>query len=123
VISLFLIKTLENTNMNKRMATPRTAAVLHALANERRLAVVELVAQGERSVGELERLVGISQSALSQHLARLRQAGLVRTRREGRTVYYALESVEAAEIIDTLGGLFRLSGKPRGGSSPAAGRR
>jgi DNA-binding transcriptional ArsR family regulator len=97
--------------------------VLHALANERRLAVVELVAQGERLVGELERLVGISQSALSQHLARLRHAGLVRTRREGRTVYYVLESTEAAEIIDALGGPFRMSEKPRGGSSPAAGRR
>jgi len=109
--------------MTKNIATPRTAEVLHVLANERRLAVVELVAQGERSVGELERLVGISQSALSQHLARLRQAGLVRTRREGRTVYYALESAEAAEIIDALGGLFRWSEKLRGGASPAAGRR
>ena len=93
--------------MRNRVATSRTAKLLHALANQRRLAVVELLARGERSVGELERLVGISQSALSQHLAQLRGAGLVGTRREGRMVYYALERGEAAEIIDALGGLFR----------------
>lgn len=95
--------------MRKPIATPRTAEMLHALANERRLAVVELLGRSERSVGELERLVGISQSALSQHLARLRNAGLVRTRRDGRTVYYAVERAQAADIIDALGGLFRLS--------------
>jgi DNA-binding transcriptional ArsR family regulator len=92
--------------MATSVATPRAATVLRALGNERRRAVVRHLARGERSVGELERLVGIGQSALSQHLARLRHAGLVRARRDGRVVYYALERGEANRIIGVLGALF-----------------
>ena len=57
---------------------------------------------GERSVGELERLVGLSQSALSQHLARLRRDGLVKTRRSAQTIYYSLAGEEAREVLATL---------------------
>ena len=59
----------------------RAAELLRTLANQRRLAILEYLCAGERSVGELERLVGLGQSALSQHLARLRRARLVGRRR------------------------------------------
>ena len=88
--------------MRKPIATPRTAEMLHALANERRLAVVELLGRSERSVGELERLVGISQSALSQHLALLRGRELVDTRREAQTIYYRLSDPAVRQVIETL---------------------
>ena len=89
----------------------RAAELLRTLANERRLAILEYLRAGERSVGELERLVGLGQSALSQHLARLRRARLVRHRRAGRMVYYRIAAGgdaggEAAAILDRLERLF-----------------
>ena len=85
----------------------RAAEVLRALANERRLDILEYLAAGERSVGELERLVGLGQSARSQHLARLRRARLVRCRRAGRTVYYRIEGGgEAGAILGRTARLF-----------------
>jgi DNA-binding transcriptional ArsR family regulator len=83
------------------------AAAFRALANDRRLAVLALLGRGERSVGELERLTGIGQSAVSQHLARLRAARLVRHRRDGQTIYYSLDERRIAAII---AGLSRLTG-------------
>lgn len=76
--------------------------LLKALANDRRLLVLCLLSQGERSVGELNEQLAISQSALSQHLAVLRDDGLVRTRREAQTIYYALVDGPAQRIIATL---------------------
>ncbi len=64
--------------------------LLKALSNEKRLLIVCSLYQGEKSVGALEDIVGLSQSALSQHLARLRRDKLVRTRREAQTVYYSV---------------------------------
>lgn len=65
-------------------------ALLKALSNERRLVIVCALHGGEKSVGALEQIVNLSQSALSQHLARLRRDGLVNTRREAQTIYYSL---------------------------------
>lgn len=65
--------------------------LLKALSNEKRLMVICALYQGEKSVGELEEIVGLSQSALSQHLARLRRDGLVNTRRHAQTIYYFAE--------------------------------
>lgn len=76
--------------------------LLKALANERRLQVLCLLVEGERSVGEINELVDLSQSALSQHLAVLRDEGLVHTRREAQTIYYSLEPGPAFEVIQTL---------------------
>lgn len=85
----------------------RATAVLKAMGNERRLLVLCQLAHGqEKSVGELERIVGLSQSALSQHLARLRKEGLVKTRRSAQTIYYALASAEVSAIINTLYDLY-----------------
>lgn len=87
---------------NARKAT----ALLKALANEKRLLVLCLLSQGERAVGDLEAAVGLSQSALSQHLARLRADGLVATRRQAQTILYRLASADAKAVIDTLYALY-----------------
>ncbi len=82
------------------------ARVLKALANERRLLLLCHLVEGERSVGELNARVDLSQSALSQHLAVLREDGLVNTRREGQTIYYALADGPAQRILSTLHQLY-----------------
>jgi DNA-binding transcriptional ArsR family regulator len=80
----------------------QAGALLKALGNERRLLVLCHLAEGERSVGALERLIGLSQSALSQHLARLRRDNVVVTRRVAQTVYYSLAHVEAEAVLELL---------------------
>ncbi|MBP2303558.1 ArsR/SmtB family transcription factor [Azospirillum picis] len=84
----------------------RASALLKAMCNERRLLILCHLSQGEKSVGELEDLVGLSQSALSQHLARLRRDGLVRTRRSAQNIYYSLNGHEAQTIMATLHDLY-----------------
>ncbi|MBB4264630.1 ArsR/SmtB family transcription factor [Roseospira visakhapatnamensis] len=86
--------------------TARAAALLKALANDRRLRILCTLADGERTVGALEATVGLGQSALSQHLARLRREGLVATRREAQHIHYRLTSPEAQVIIDALANLY-----------------
>lgn len=80
--------------------------LLKALANERRLMILCLLAEGDRSVGELNAQLDLSQSALSQHLAVLREDGLVTTRREGQLIFYGLAAGPAKKIIETLHGLY-----------------
>lgn len=80
----------------------QASRLLKSLANQRRLMILCHLSEGEKSVGELERLVGPSQSALSQHLARLRREGLVDTRREAQTIYYTIKSEEAQRVLATL---------------------
>ncbi len=82
------------------------AQLLKALANEKRLQVLCLLADGERSVGDLNALLELSQSAMSQHLAVLREEGLVQTRREAQTIYYELAPGPAAAVMQTLHGIF-----------------
>lgn len=82
------------------------AHLLKALSNENRLMLLCLLVEGERSVGELNARLALSQSALSQHLAVLREDGLVRTRREAQTIYYSLVEGPARRIIDTLHGIY-----------------
>ena len=86
--------------------TGEAAAFLKTLANEHRLFILCQLAEGEKSVTELENLLGIRQPNLSQQLARLRAEKLVKTRRESKQIYYALDSVEARILIDTLYELF-----------------
>ena len=80
----------------------RACALLGAMANPSRLLILCQLAEHEKSVGELQPLIGLSQSALSQHLAVLREKGLVRTRREGQQIYYSLASREATALMHTL---------------------
>jgi DNA-binding transcriptional ArsR family regulator len=80
----------------------KATSLLKALANKHRLIILCHVAGGEKSVGELEELLGMRQAHLSQHLARLRRDDLVKTRRDSRTIYYELESSVAGEIVHLL---------------------
>lgn len=84
----------------------RASNLLRAMGNGRRLLILCKLIDGEKSVGELERAVGLSQSAISQHLARLRRDSLVRTRRAGKTIYYSISGGEAEAVIRTLYGLY-----------------
>lgn len=78
------------------------AGLMKALGNESRLMILCTLATGERSVSELNEVVPLSQSALSQQLARLRQQGLVETRRASQTIYYSLSPGPADRIIHLL---------------------
>lgn len=82
------------------------AELLKMMGNERRLMILCQLGNGEKSVGELERLVGLKQSALSQHLGKLRAERLVTTRRDSQTIYYSLASQEVTTLIETLYGLY-----------------
>jgi DNA-binding transcriptional ArsR family regulator len=75
------------------------AGLMKALGNESRLMILCLLADQERSVGELNEKIPLSQSALSQQLARLRQQGIVKTRRESQTIYYSLAEGPADKVI------------------------
>lgn len=82
------------------------AALLKALANENRLMILCTLMTGEMSVSELNALIPLSQSALSQHLAGLREAGLVSTRKESQTVFYRLDGTEASQVIAVLQSIY-----------------
>ena len=89
----------------------RVATLLKAMSNPARLIILCQIAEGERSVGELERAVGLSQSAISQHLAVLRSESIVSSRRVRQTVLYSLASKEVVAIITTLHAVFCRDGK------------
>src|SRR5271166_5416883 len=78
------------------------AAFLKALANDQRLLILCCLLDGSLSVGEINERVPLSQSALSQHLAVLRDAGLVTTTRQSQTIYYALAKGPALQIMEVL---------------------
>lgn len=82
------------------------ARLLRALANERRLMILCQLAEGERSVGQILPLVGLSQSALSQHLAVLREEGIVAARREAQTVWYRIADPAALKVVGVLAEIF-----------------
>jgi len=84
----------------------RASTLLKAMSNEHRLMILCRLLDGERSVGDLERIIGLSQSALSQHLARLRRDCLVQTRRQAQTIYYSLSGGEAIALIAALADLY-----------------
>jgi DNA-binding transcriptional ArsR family regulator len=84
----------------------RAAAFLKAVANRHRLLVLCHLCEGEKSVGELEKLLGVRQPHLSQQLARLREDGLVATRRNSRTILYRLGSSDAERLVGVLHDMF-----------------
>lgn len=85
----------------------KAAAVMRALGNEARLLVLcHLSETGELSAGELTRRIGLSQSALSQHLARLREDGLVATRKEAQTVFYRVADAKVHQVLAVLHELY-----------------
>lgn len=82
------------------------ATLLRALANERRLLILCQLRDGELSVGALQDRLGLSQSALSQHLAVLREEGIVGTRRQSQTIFYRIADPAAVQVIATLASIF-----------------
>lgn len=84
----------------------RAASLLKSMGSPRRLLILCQLVEGEKSVGELEKAVGLSQSALSQHLAVLRHKGYVTTRRAGQMIFYSLSGDEARAILQSLHGLY-----------------
>ncbi|WP_334130228.1 ArsR/SmtB family transcription factor [Sneathiella sp.] len=79
---------------------------LKAISNTHRLLILCHLADSERSVGELEKIVGLSQSALSQHLARLRKEEVVKTRREAQTIYYSIQDENVLDVLQLLDNIF-----------------
>ena len=83
------------------------ANILRALANERRLMILcKLVEWGEANVNTLANAVGLSQSALSQHLARMRDEGIVAFRRESQTIWYRIADPRIEQLFETVHRLF-----------------
>ena len=82
------------------------SALLKSLANPKRLLLLCALVNREHTVGELEALTGLSQSALSQHLARLRDEHIVSTRREAQRIFYSLEDAGARAVLETMHGIF-----------------
>ena len=98
---------LANFDITEFQASAAEAAkLLRALGNERRLMILCQLTEGERSVGELLPLVGLSQSALSQHLAVLRDEGIVATRRDAQTIWYRINDPAAVKVVATLAEIF-----------------
>ena len=80
----------------------KAAGMLKALSHERRLLILCLLADGERSVSEIETIMDMPQAAVSQQLARLRLDGLVTARRAGRSIYYSIASTDVTQLISAL---------------------
>lgn len=91
-----------------------SADLLKALAHATRLAILHALAEGEKSVGEIEQASGIGQPGLSQQLAVLRNAELVETRRDAKLVFYAINRARlahASALLDSLAGTVAVSGE------------
>ena len=101
---MFDLANLDITDFEASAAA--AAKLLRALGNERRLMILCQLTEGERSVGELFPLLGLSQSALSQHLAVLRAEGVVATRRDGQTIWYRIDDPAAVKVVSTLAEIF-----------------
>ena len=85
-----------------RRSADSACRLMKVLSNPDRLLLLCQLSQGEKRVGELEELVGISQPTLSQQLGVLREEGLVNTRREGKNIYYQIASPEALAVMNVL---------------------
>lgn len=94
------VRGLDPDTMQQHVA--EAVSLLKSLANESRLMIMCVLSEGEQSVGELNRRIHLSQSALSQHLGLLREQGLVSTRRERQTIYYRLADTPALAVIQQL---------------------
>lgn len=95
---------------------------LKALANRHRLMILCELLGGERTVSAIQDRVGLSQSSLSQHLARLRADKLVKTRREAQTIHYSLQREDVERVIALLHELYCQGGCPTAATDPASRR-
>lgn len=85
-----------------RRNADQVASRLALVANAKRLLILCELVKGERSVGSLQAAIGLSQSALSQHLAKLREADMVATRREGQTIFYRIVDPDLEALMAAL---------------------
>ena len=85
-----------------RQSANAACRLMKALSNPDRLLLLCQLSQGEKNVGELEALVGIAQPTLSQQLSVLREEGLVSTRRDGKSIYYCINSSQAMAVMGVL---------------------
>jgi len=105
-------RTLDTQGIEK--AAAEVAGVLRAIANERRLMILcKLVEWGEGNVNALAETVGLSQSALSQHLAKMRDEGLVTYRRDSQTLWYRIADTRIEDLLATLHKLYCKPNKRR----------
>jgi ArsR family transcriptional regulator len=88
--------------LSPELLRDRSASIAKALADAKRLCVVERLADGERSVSDLSRDVGCQVPNMSQHLSVLRSAGIVTSRREGSTIFYRLADPQVLEVYRLL---------------------
>ncbi len=93
------LKTLEEKSV-------KVTSILKAIANEKRLMIVCILINGEKNVGELEQIVGLSQSALSQHLSRLRRDDILATRRAAQTIFYSIKDPKIVSLLQSLCDIF-----------------
>ncbi|MBT7369083.1 MAG: winged helix-turn-helix transcriptional regulator [Gammaproteobacteria bacterium] len=84
----------------------RASDMMKLLGHPHRLMILRELKMGEKSVGELSKSVGIAQSPLSQHLARMRYEDVVESRRDAQTVYYSLKEGEASQLIQAMYEIF-----------------
>ena len=96
-----------SVELDQLMRKSRKASnFLKALSHENRLLLLCLLAERERSVTELENILSLRQSAVSQQLARLRYDGMVDTRRDGKTIYYSLANDDVRRVISVVYDIF-----------------
>ncbi len=109
------ITKLHRRNDPKRMLgnAERAAEFLRALGHQNRLMILCSLAEGEKSVSELEDFLSIRQATVSQQLARLRGDGLVASRRNGKMIYYRLNSENARAVVSVVYELYCGSAKGR----------
>lgn len=92
-------------NSTTLIKTDEIITLLKAVANIQRFTTIKALISGEKNVGELESCITLSQSALSQHLARLRRDNIVQTRREAQQIYYSLNNDNVVSLMKYLDGL------------------
>lgn len=97
---------MKDIHENAKLAS----SFLKGLANETRLVILCALAEGEKSVGELEDILGVRQPTLSQQLARLRADDLVKTRRQSKQIFYSIASDDAELVLGLLFKLFCADG-------------
>jgi DNA-binding transcriptional ArsR family regulator len=102
-----------------QVAAERVSEIMKLLASKHRLLVLCQLVEGERSVGELARLLGVREPAMSQHLAVLRREGLIRPRREAQTIYYELARDDIRRLMEFLYATY--CGAPEDESAPRQG--
>jgi len=102
------IITVRTTTQTDKTAV--AACLLAAMANPKRLQILCVLIENEMPVGALANRVGLSQSALSQHLSKLRAQNLVETRREAQTIYYSTHAEPVKKLLETLDDIYDRSG-------------